>query len=45
MNKNVLWSLRLGFSGKQAQLIEKNGLAVFLQQSFESSFEKQIPDF
>ena len=45
MNKNVLWSLRLGFSGKQAHFIEKNGLSVFLQQSFESTFDKKLPDF
>ncbi len=45
MNRNSLWSLRLGFSNKQAAAIEKMGLSNFLQQSFETKFDKNIPDF
>lgn len=45
MNTNSLWSLRLGFSNKQAQSIEKLELHQFLTQSFEASFEKKTPDF
>lgn len=43
MKKSNLWSLRLGFSSKQATLIDK-GLENFLQQSFASKVDKTIPD-
>ena len=43
MNKNILWSLRLGFSGKQSKSIEQLGLSKFLDKSFASSFDKKIP--
>ncbi len=45
MNKNTLWSLRLGFSGKQSKLIENMGLPKFLEQSYVSSFGKSMPSF
>jgi uncharacterized protein (DUF1800 family) len=45
MNKSNLWSLRLGFSGKQAQLIEQLGFEKFLNQSYETTFEKTLPNF
>ncbi len=45
MNKSNLWSLRLGFSGKQAQLIEQLGFEKFLNQSFATTFEKTLPTF
>lgn len=45
MNKSNLWSLRLGFSGKQAQLIEQLGFEKFLNQSFATTFEKKLPTF
>jgi hypothetical protein len=45
MNKSNLWSLRLGFSGKQAQLIEELGFEKFLNQSFVTPFDKTIPSF
>jgi uncharacterized protein (DUF1800 family) len=45
MNKNNLWSLRLGFSGKQAQLIEELGFEKFLNQSYATTFEKTLPTF
>jgi uncharacterized protein (DUF1800 family) len=45
MNKNTLWSLRLGFSGKQSKLIENMGLSKFLEQSYVSSFGKSMPSF
>lgn len=43
MKKENLWSLRLGFSGKQAPLIEK-GLENFLKQSFASKADKTVPE-
>lgn len=45
MNKSNLWSLRLGFSGKQAQLIEQLGFEKFLNQSYATTFEKTLPSF
>lgn len=45
MKKSNLWSLRLGFSGKQAFEIEKSGLEKFLKHSYNSKFDKQFPDF
>lgn len=45
MNKSNLWSLRLGFSSKQAPLIEKMGFEKFLNQSFATSYDKMVPDF
>jgi uncharacterized protein (DUF1800 family) len=45
MNRNSLWSLRLGFSNKQAASIEKLGIKKFLDQSFQIPFDKSIPDF
>ena len=44
MNKNFLWSLRLGYSGKQANSIDKLGLQNFLDLSFESNFDKKLPE-
>jgi uncharacterized protein (DUF1800 family) len=45
MNKSNLWSLRLGFTSKQATTIEQLGLDKFLKQSFASKFDKQLPQF
>lgn len=45
MNKSSLWSLRLGFSNKQSQLIEELGLEKFLQLSFQSKVDYSIPTF
>jgi uncharacterized protein (DUF1800 family) len=45
MNKNTLWSLRLGFSGKQSNHIENMGLPKFLEQSFISKWDKSVPSF
>jgi len=45
MDKNTLWSLRLGYSAKQAKTIEKIGLKKFLEQSFETKLDSKIPDF
>ena len=44
MNSNTLWSLRLGFSGKQSKAIEKLGLPNFLEQSFVAPYDTQIPE-
>ncbi|MGC4040113.1 MAG: DUF1800 family protein [Flavobacterium sp.] len=43
MNRNTLWSLRLGFSGKQAQAIGLMGLPKFLEKSFAASFDTKAP--
>lgn len=45
MNNYSLWSLRLGFSGKQRNSIEKIGLPVFLEKSFVAPFDKKVPKF
>ena len=44
MNSNTLWSLRLGFSGKQSKAIEKLGLSKFLEQSFVAPYDTKIPE-
>lgn len=43
MNKNTLWSLRLGFSGKQGKVIEQMGLSKFLEKSYNASYDKKVP--
>lgn len=43
MEKSVLWSLRLGFSNKQSNLIKKEGIINFLESSFASDFSKEVP--
>lgn len=43
MNRNSLWSLRLGFSNKQAQAIESLGIEKFLDKSFKVKFDDSIP--
>ncbi|WP_298120049.1 DUF1800 domain-containing protein [Flavobacterium sp.] len=45
MNKSNLWSLRLGFSTKQAIEIDKLGLDNFLKKSFNTKVETQLPSF
>jgi uncharacterized protein (DUF1800 family) len=45
MDKKILWSLRLGYSAKQAKTIEKNGLKAFLEKSFSTPVDSKIPDF
>ena len=45
MNNHTLWSLRLGYSAKQAKTIEKIGLKKFLEQSFATKVDSKIPDF
>jgi uncharacterized protein (DUF1800 family) len=45
MNKSSLWSLRLGFSNKQADHIATIGLEKFLTLSFATSFDSTVPDF
>lgn len=45
MNKYSLWSLRLGFSGKQRNTIEKLGLPIYLEKSFAAPFDKKVPKF
>lgn len=45
MNPNSLWSLRLGFSNKQAAAIEKMGISKFMDASFKTNFDNNIPDF
>lgn len=45
MDNNILWSLRLGFSSKEAQAISDLGLTKFLEKSFRAKPESKIPDF
>jgi uncharacterized protein (DUF1800 family) len=45
MNNNTLWSLRLGFSNRQAGLIEKKGIKQFVQDSFNASYSNEFPDY
>ncbi len=45
MDNPTLWSLRLGYSAKQANTIEKIGLKKFLEYSFETKLDSKIPDF
>jgi uncharacterized protein (DUF1800 family) len=45
MNQNTLWSLRLGFSNKQAVKIAQKGLNPFLEQSFKDPFDSNLPSF
>lgn len=45
MKNHTLWSLRLGYSAKQAKTIEKIGLKKFLEHSFATKFDSKIPDF
>jgi len=44
MNKSTLWSLRLGFSGKQSKTIENLGLQKFLEKSYAAAYDKSIPE-
>lgn len=45
MNKSNLWSLRLGFSSKQAPTIEQLGIENFLKKSMAATFPKELPEF
>ncbi len=45
MNSSSLWSLRLGFSNKEAQKIQELGLEPFLEASFNSKVDRSIPSF
>lgn len=45
MKKSATWSLRLGFSNKQADEIEKVGIEKFLTRSFNTIYETKLPDF
>lgn len=45
MRNSNLWSLRLGFSGKEALQIEKSGIELFIKNSIKASFEKNMPSF
>lgn len=45
MKNSNLWSLRLGFSGKQALEIEKKGIEVFLKKSIQAAYDSKMPSF
>lgn len=45
MDKNTLWSLRLGFSARQSKLIQEKGINAFLKQSFATKPDLSIPSF
>ncbi len=44
MQNASLWSLRLGFSNKEAQEIQKLGIEGFLQKSFTATFDNKEPE-
>lgn len=44
MDKHTLWSLRLGFSTKEAKAVKKLGMNEFLNRSFDSKFDTKVPD-
>jgi uncharacterized protein (DUF1800 family) len=45
MNKSNLWSIRLGFSSKQASEIEKNGIELFVKNAIKENFSSAMPSF
>jgi len=45
MQASYLWSLRLGYSTKQANLIQNSGLKSFLNQSFQAKYNRSEPEF
>jgi uncharacterized protein (DUF1800 family) len=45
MDNHILWSLRLGFSSKQSQIISNLGLNKFLEKSFQSKPDSELPSF
>jgi len=45
MDNNTLWSLRLGFTGKQASAIKQLGIENFLKKSFTAPWDKSLPPF
>ena len=45
MDKYTLWSLRLGYSAKQAKIIKAVGINSFLENSFAQEFSLEIPEF
>lgn len=45
MHQNVLWSLRLGFTNKEASKITQKGLASFLESSFTAPVDYVLPSF
>jgi uncharacterized protein (DUF1800 family) len=44
MDKNILWSLRLGFSARQAPLLQEYGIEAFLKKSFDYSINPAEPE-
>ncbi|WP_395077831.1 DUF1800 family protein [Flavobacterium sp.] len=44
MNNYKLWSLRLGYSGKQAEMMASIGIEKFLEKSFSSQVDHALPD-
>ena len=45
MDRSTLWSLRLGYSRKQAPYIQENGLTKFLSDSIAYRFNLERPSF
>lgn len=44
MQREVLWSLRLGFSAKQADKIKTLGISPFFERAVAEPFDKKIPE-
>lgn len=45
MDKHTLWSLRLGFSSKNAAQLKQQGIKKFLEQSFAQKFDNNLPPY
>ncbi|WP_158727760.1 DUF1800 family protein [Flavobacterium sp. I-STPA6A] len=45
MNAQTLWSLRLGFSSKQAEKLQTMGINSFLEASFATLHDHKVPGF
>ncbi|MFK7030851.1 hypothetical protein [Flavobacterium oreochromis] len=45
MDKSTLWSLRLGFSNKQSDIIKSIGIENFLNNSFKTTIDNMTPVF
>lgn len=43
MNKHTLWSLRLGFSGKNSKQLKQLEITKFLEQSFAQKYDNTLP--
>lgn len=45
MEKSYLWSLRLGFSTKEAQKISEQGISNFIDNAIHAKYDTTLPEF